>query len=216
MFYESEGCVCTESTTSCQTKPVKVMGYRYASWGCEYGKEEKQGSKSSCKPSSMWKKYAVESCLKDCPEEVSSDKCGVSSFSISGECVYETKDISETEAIVSQDTVPSVSTESVTSSGSGGGQLGKIESEDNTSSGTDTSEILVCKNSCSLDSKCYPLGYRKSGNYCSEEGSFVLQLESDKSCENNFECDSNICVDSKCISGGLFSKIMDWFKNLFG
>ena len=76
-------------------------------------------------------------------------------------------------------------------------------------------EILICKDSCPLDRKCYPFGYRKDGNFCSDEGSFVKQLEGDLTCENNFECSSNVCVDGTCVSSGLIEKIMDFFRKLF-
>jgi hypothetical protein len=62
---------------------------------------------------------------------------------------------------------------------------------------------------------CYPLGYRKGGEYCSEDKAFISQLKSDSSCENNFECESNVCIDSECISGGLLKRILNWFRRLF-
>ena len=69
---------------------------------------------------------------------------------------------------------------------------------------------------CLKETTCYPLGYRKSGEYCSESKSFILQSSSDLNCDNNFECSSNICVSGKCISEGFIQKILNWFKNLFG
>ena len=68
---------------------------------------------------------------------------------------------------------------------------------------------------CELDKKCYSFGYRKSKKYCSDEGDFKLQLKTESTCENNFECDSNVCVDDKCVSGSLIWKIINWFKRLF-
>lgn len=53
---------------------------------------------------------------------------------------------------------------------------------------------------CRVDNQCYPLGYRKDGNYCSDSQKFVNQLNSDITCDNNFECSSNVCVSGKCIS----------------
>ena len=79
-----------------------------------------------------------------------------------------------------------------------------------------TEPMLVCKDSCPFDGKCYPFGYRKTGKYCSDEGNFKSQLDSDKACDNNFECSSNICVDSKCVSSALIDKIFDWLRKLFG
>ena len=73
----------------------------------------------------------------------------------------------------------------------------------------------LCKG-CKLDNKCYPLGYRKSGEYCSEDLEFIEQSEKEASCENNFECKSNVCVSGECVSEGLIKKILNWFKRLFG
>lgn len=74
---------------------------------------------------------------------------------------------------------------------------------------------LVCENSCLSDNKCYPLGYRKNGEYCSDVNKFVKQLISDKPCENNFECSSNLCISGKCVSPSLIEKIFNWFRKLF-
>lgn len=68
---------------------------------------------------------------------------------------------------------------------------------------------------CSLDSKCYPFGYRKDGNYCSDNQEFVSQILDDSVCENSFECASNLCVDGYCVEQGLFGRILNWFRNLF-
>ena len=74
----------------------------------------------------------------------------------------------------------------------------------------------TCKDSCSLDNKCYPFGYRKESTFCSDVGEFVLQAEANKECNNNFECSSNVCVNNKCISSDLLQQIIEWFKSLFG
>ena len=75
---------------------------------------------------------------------------------------------------------------------------------------------LICKDSCPLEGKCYPFGYRKEGEYCSDEGGFVGQRSGDTSCDNNFECSSNVCVDDGCVSAGLMRRILNWFRRLFG
>ena len=71
-------------------------------------------------------------------------------------------------------------------------------------------------NGCELGKKCYPFGYRKSGEYCSDDSSFIKQKQGQESCENNFECSSNVCVAGKCVSESLIQKIINWFKRLFG
>ncbi|MFH1134130.1 MAG: protein disulfide isomerase family protein [Nanoarchaeota archaeon] len=75
-------------------------------------------------------------------------------------------------------------------------------------------EFLICKDSCPSDGKCFPFGYRKEGTFCSDEGAFVGQLGSEKDCENNFECTTNVCVDGKCMSSGLIQKIISWFRKI--
>lgn len=79
--------------------------------------------------------------------------------------------------------------------------------------------ILECGDMCSgceLSRECYPLGYRKSDKFCSENKMFVDQREADSLCENSFECESNLCVDDKCVSSNIWNMIIEWFKALFG
>jgi len=64
--------------------------------------------------------------------------------------------------------------------------------------------------------ECEPIGLRKSGKYCSLDKEWSSQKLEDEFCENNFECDSNLCVTNKCISAGLLRRIMEWLKKLFG
>jgi hypothetical protein len=70
--------------------------------------------------------------------------------------------------------------------------------------------------SCFVDDKCFSFGYRRKGQYCSEDKSFVDQKESEEVCENNFECESNVCIDGFCIDSGFIQKILNWIRNLFG
>ncbi len=71
-------------------------------------------------------------------------------------------------------------------------------------------------NGCKLDNKCYPFGYRKDKRYCSDDFEFIEQKKAEHSCENNFECSSNVCISGKCIDEGFIQKILNWFKKLFG
>ena len=76
-------------------------------------------------------------------------------------------------------------------------------------------EKYLCSG-CELDNKCYPFGYRKSGNFCSDQNyEFMAQTESESQCENNFECSSNLCLSGKCVSPSLMDKILNWFKAMF-
>lgn len=126
---------------------------------------------------------------EDCKEHCKGEKCGVNSFSVGGNCYVE--DFA--------------------------GTVDREDFEDIKESNiTDFKADLICKDSCALDGKCYPFGYRKGGNYCSDKGSFEKQFGDETSCDNNFECSSNVCVSGKCLSKGFIEKILSWFKNLFG
>lgn len=82
--------------------------------------------------------------------------------------------------------------------------------------GSSSNEIEDCSSGCVLDNKCYPFGYRRSGEFCSDNGIFLSQLSADETCDNSFECDSNVCVSGKCVEAGLIQKIINWFKKIFG
>ncbi len=85
---------------------------------------------------------------------------------------------------------------------------------------TDTTENGVeeisCSSSCKLDNTCYPLGYRKDNKFCSENLEFINQFGDDSTCENNFQCSSNVCIGRSCISLNLWQRFIGWFNNLFG
>ena len=68
---------------------------------------------------------------------------------------------------------------------------------------------------CESEGKCYPIGYRKEGRYCTDNNEFVSQMN-EGGCDNSFECKSNVCVSGECVSEGLIRKILNWFKRLFG
>jgi hypothetical protein len=89
------------------------------------------------------------------------------------------------------------------------------EFEDEEQEPVEEESALVCKDSCPLNDKCYPFGYRKGGRFCSDGGQFIGQADKEGTCENNFECASNVCVDSECISAGLMRRILNWFKGIF-
>jgi hypothetical protein len=81
----------------------------------------------------------------------------------------------------------------------------------------DDGEIFYPCSGCELEDKCYPYGYRKAGNYCSDENDvFVGQLGADSSCENSFECETNLCIDGNCVSSNVWNKFLEWFKKIFG
>lgn len=195
-----------------ETTPGKIVnnGFRTAYWQCYNGQESKDSSEQ-CKPFLEWQKEASKYCESKCNEN--NEKCGVNSFSVIGECYVE------------------VIADSSTGGGSSGGgssdndyceeYLKECKINEKTAcekweANCQEVKVKVCKDSCSLDNKCYPFGYRKSGNYCSDSGTFTEQLKSESQCENNFECSSNVCVSNQCVSEGFIERIMMWFKKLFG
>lgn len=91
----------------------------------------------------------------------------------------------------------------------------QIPSENATISNVKQNESAFICGGCMRDTKCYPLGYRKAGEYCSENFSFLEQFKAEAFCENNFECSSNVCISGKCVSHGLIESILNWFKRLF-
>ena len=103
---------------------------------------------------------------------------------------------------------------STSGSGSGGG-LGVIKSIPGSGSGGSNSTPIFC-DGCVLGDKCVFVGYRANEKYCELSGEFKHQKEADLSCENNFECDSNLCIDDRCVEKGLFKRILEFFQKLFG
>ncbi|MBU3913604.1 MAG: hypothetical protein KKE50_05935 [Nanoarchaeota archaeon] len=72
-------------------------------------------------------------------------------------------------------------------------------------------------NGCLIgENDCIQYGIRKNSSYCDVSGEMVQFKQEESVCDNNFECESNVCVDGKCVSGNLLWKILNWFRNLFG
>jgi len=76
-------------------------------------------------------------------------------------------------------------------------------------------EIFYNCNGCKLEGRCYPIGYRKEGGYCSDNYEFIDQSKAG-TCDNHFECKSNVCVSGECVGESLIKRIIKWFKKLFG
>lgn len=80
----------------------------------------------------------------------------------------------------------------------------------------DNPNIQIDCSGCLVSNKCYPIGFVKDKQYCSDNGNFTVQKDDKESCENLFECQSGVCVTGECISEGFIQKILSWFRNLFG
>jgi hypothetical protein len=76
--------------------------------------------------------------------------------------------------------------------------------------------IYVCGGCFNEDNqKCYPIGYRKKTSYCVDDGTFEEYLQPTGECLNNFECKSNLCIDTICVKPGVFKRFAEWFKLRF-
>ena len=69
---------------------------------------------------------------------------------------------------------------------------------------------------CLIEDNCYPLGYRLKEEYCAVDKVFVSQVEAEEACNNNFECSSNLCINSQCVSSGVWQKFIRWLSKIFG
>jgi hypothetical protein len=193
-------CVPSSNVTSQQ---ISGKGFRYAYLQCLDGQEQKILPPEGvllCQPAGFYQQRATNFCKDHCNADGS--KCGVNSFSISGECYVDvaqagTAFISSVEATQAPQETQQAQAVAVT----------VVNAEE---------AAVICKDSCPSEGKCYPFGYRKGGEYCSDEGAFKEQLKGDSTCENNFECDSNVCVSGKCVSQSFIDMIISWFKKLFG
>lgn len=69
---------------------------------------------------------------------------------------------------------------------------------------------------CMIEESCVPYGTRHDSKYCDIFKEMKSQKMDSESCSNNYECDTNLCVDDQCISSGLIQKILRWFRRIFG
>ena len=80
-------------------------------------------------------------------------------------------------------------------------------------------EVPVC-NGCLKEDNCLSFGTRlKEGGkplFCDINRAFKVQSGEEEACNNNYECMTNLCIDSKCVSSGLINRIFMWFRGFFG
>jgi hypothetical protein len=77
-------------------------------------------------------------------------------------------------------------------------------------------EPQSCVGKCSLGDSCVDIGYRSSNFFCDTTEQFSEQKDKEQSCENNFECRSNLCIENECLSGSIWAKFLRWIRNIFG
>jgi len=77
-----------------------------------------------------------------------------------------------------------------------------------------------CAMGCELNESCVLPGIRTSINnskqYCDINSEWKVQKNLDIICDNNFECETNLCIGGKCITQNFLDRIFGWFSNLFG
>ena len=56
----------------------------------------------------------------------------------------------------------------------------------------------ICPNTCSYNNKCLPIGTRISQKYCNTD--LVFDDQKEGSCNNHYECKSNLCISSECLT----------------
>lgn len=94
--------------------------------------------------------------------------------------------------------------------------------EDETNCARDCKNIeipLQCQG-CLKDEACLNFGIRfldgEVPKYCDIDKQIHQQKSSNEMCQNNFECDSNLCISNACVSQGLWKRMMSWFARTFG
>ncbi len=96
--------------------------------------------------------------------------------------------------------------------GSGGESVSDVS---NVSEEVNVNETMC--GGCLFEGRCFDLGYRRAMNgslvFCSESGWEDQGVNGN--CNNNFECESNVCVSGECVEAGFIQKVMNWFRKIF-
>ncbi len=99
-------------------------------------------------------------------------------------------------------------------------------------SAEDTGPVLTDCNGCISGTTCLPFGVRidnDSGKnvYCSYDGKLKMQISSGNSCDYNYECQSDQCIEGVCEGDAertvqkvkkdlnWWERLVLWFANLF-
>ncbi|MEA2038193.1 MAG: Kazal-type serine protease inhibitor [Nanoarchaeota archaeon] len=73
-------------------------------------------------------------------------------------------------------------------------------------------KAIECDSGCSFRNKvCLPIGVRTYGEYCDLDNNLKPQLNGMQECNNNYECQSNLCIDRSCTDVGMFKRFTLWF-----
>ncbi len=76
---------------------------------------------------------------------------------------------------------------------------------------------LTCTG-CISNSSCFPIGTRiileSTPKFCDLSGEWSEQKETPDSCQNNYECSSNLCVRNQCVEKTLLELFVEWFMTV--
>ncbi|MBW2992563.1 hypothetical protein KY345_05075 [Candidatus Woesearchaeota archaeon] len=78
-----------------------------------------------------------------------------------------------------------------------------------------TEKVFYSCTGCEVEGKCYPIGYRKEGEYCCIDNKFIPQIDDGK-CDNSFECKSNLCLNGECMTEGFIERVIELLKKMMG
>ncbi len=106
---------------------------------------------------------------------------------------------------------------------SSGGNGGNGD-DDNTNTQESTQDIVteeeynsnlkeIC-DGCFYDNSCINIGIRFEGKYCDVSGDVLDQKAEEEQCENDFECESNICKGEYCVSTSTWNRFLDFFQGI--
>jgi hypothetical protein len=134
--------------------------------------------------------------------------------------------------ICNENTITCVYGEAMTETSpvSSGGEAGGVSAEVCPAGCLCTDNSIVCEQNltakgkcamgCEFGETCVLPGIRttieNSKKYCDIDSEWKVQKTKEESCDNNFECETNLCINGKCITQGFLDKIFEWFRNLFG
>ncbi len=91
----------------------------------------------------------------------------------------------------------------------------------------DSLSTIVCEAGCKVDGKCVPSGTRlgqiNGEVYCSWTGILNPQKELSAACQNNYECGTNQCLNSKCAdmekqlaeTQSMIEQFKSWFASIW-
>ena len=70
---------------------------------------------------------------------------------------------------------------------------------------------------CESDDLCLQFGVRKEGLFCGFNQIMETQKTTEETCDNNYECSSNECINRACTGEkpGVFGRILNWFKGFY-